>query len=299
MVFKDYYKILELKTNKVSSEQIKNAYRLAVKKNHPDLNVQDKLAEEKIKDINEAYKVLSENTSKRKYDRIWLRNNMKVRQQQYKEESKKNNTSFGDFFNMFFGTNENTVPKKTNKLEKNPIKGENIETSIDVDIEEVFYGLDKKISLRTVDGKLKVFTVSIPAGLRDGEKIRLLGQGKQGIDGGKNGDLFIKVNIKDSDKFKLKGNDLYTNLYLTPWEAALGTRTTVYSIDDGTVVYIPEGIETGEVLKISGKGYKDGKGGRGDLVVKVNIMVPKKLSQEEKKLFEKLSTVSSFNPRKI
>ena len=299
MVFKDYYKILELKTNKVSSEQIKNAYRLAVKKNHPDLNVQDKLAEEKIKDINEAYKVLSENASKRKYDRIWLRNNMKVRQQQYKEESKKNNTSFGDFFNMFFGTNENTVPKKTNKPEKNPIKGENIETSIDVDIEEVFYGLDKKISLRTVDGKLKVFTVSIPAGLRDGEKIRLLGQGKQGIDGGKNGDLFIKVNIKDSDKFKLKGNDLYTNLYLTPWEAALGTRTTVYSIDDGTVVYIPEGIETGEVLKISGKGYKDGKGGRGDLVVKVNIMVPKKLSQEEKKLFEKLSTVSSFNPRKI
>ena len=299
MVFKDYYKILELKTNKVSSEQIKNAYRLAVKKNHPDLNVQDKLAEEKIKDINEAYKVLSENTSKRKYDRIWLRNNMKVRQQQYKEESKKNNTSFGDFFNMFFGTNENTVPKKTNKQEKNPIKGENIETSIDVDIEEVFYGLDKKISLRTVDGKLKVFTVSIPAGLRDGEKIRLLGQGKQGIDGGKNGDLFIKVNIKDSDKFKLKGNDLYTNLYLTPWEAALGTRTTVYSIDDGTVVYIPEGIETGEVLKISGKGYKDGKGGRGDLVVKVNIMVPKKLSQEETKLFEKLSTVSSFNPRKI
>ena len=299
MVFKDYYKILELKTNKVSSEQIKNAYRLAVKKNHPDLNVQDKLAEEKIKDINEAYKVLSENASKRKYDRIWLRNNMKVRQQQYKEENKKNNTSFGDFFNMFFGANENVIQKKTNKTEKNPIKGENIETSIDVDIEEVFYGLDKKISLRTVDGKLKVFTVSIPAGLRNGEKIRLLGQGKEGIDGGKNGDLFIKVNIKDSDKFKLKGNDLYTNLYLTPWEAALGTRTTVYSIDDGTVVYIPEGIETGEVLKISGKGYKDGKGGRGDLVVKVNIMVPKKLSQEEKKLFEKLSTVSSFNPRKI
>lgn len=76
---------------------------------------------------------------------------------------------------------------------------------------------------------MKVFTVSIPAGLRNGEKIRLLGQGKEGIDGGKNGDLFIKVNIKDNEKFKLKGNDLYTNLYLTPWEAALGTRTTVYS----------------------------------------------------------------------
>ena len=299
MVFKDYYKILELKTNRVSSEQIKNAYRLAVKKNHPDLNVEDKLAEEKIKDINEAYKILSDSTSKRKYDRIWNRNNIKVRQQQYKEDSQKNNSVFGDFFNMFFGNTENIVQKKESKTEKNPVKGENIETSIDVDIEEVFYGLDKKISLRTVDGKMKVFTVSIPAGLRNGEKIRLLGQGKEGIDGGKNGDLFIKVNIKDNEKFKLKGNDLYTNLYLTPWEAALGTRTTVYSIDEGTVVYIPEGIETGEILKISGKGYKDGKGGRGDLIAKINIMVPKKLNKEEKKLFEKLSTVSSFNPRKI
>ena len=163
MIFKDYYKILELKTNRVSSEEIKNAYRLAVKKNHPDLNVEDKLAEEKIKDINEAYKVLSESSSKRKYDRIWNKNNMKIKQQQYKEENKKNNASFGEFFNMFFGTKENIVKPKINKQEKNPINGENIETSIDVDIEEVFYGLDKKISLRTVDGKMKVFTVSIPA----------------------------------------------------------------------------------------------------------------------------------------
>lgn len=298
MIFKDYYKILELKTNKVSSEEVKNAYRLAVKKNHPDLNVEDKLAEEKIKDINEAYRILSDSSAKRKYDRIWTRNSMQAKQRQYKEENQKTNSAFGEFFHMFFGTIENTKEKRENKVEKTPIKGENIETSIDVDIEEVFYGLDKKISLRTVDGKMKVFTVSIPAGLHNGEKIRLLGQGKEGIDGGKNGDLFIKVNIKDNEKFTLRGNDLYTNLYLTPWEAALGTRTTVYSIDEGTVVYIPEGIETGEILKISGKGYKDGKGSRGDLIVKVNIMVPKNLSQEEKKLFEKLSAVSTFNPRK-
>ena len=103
---------------------------------------------------------------------------MKVKQQQYKEENQKNNSSFGDFFNMFFGTTENIIQKKVSKIEKNPIKGENIETSIDVDIEEVFYGLDKKISLRTVDGKMKTFSVKIPAGIRDGEKIRLLGERK-------------------------------------------------------------------------------------------------------------------------
>lgn len=298
MIFKDYYKILELKTNRVSSEQIKNAYRLAVKKNHPDLNVKDSLAEEKIKDINEAYKILSDSIAKRKYDRIWSKNLTQKRRKEYEEENRKNNSAFGELFNMFFGNVENSKEKNKTKVEKTPIKGENIETSIDVNIEEVFYGLDKKISLRAVDGKMKVFTVSIPAGIRNGEKIRLLGQGKEGIDGGKNGDLFIKVNIKDSEKFKLKGNDLYTNLYLTPWEAALGTRTTIYSIDEGTQIYIPGGIGSGEILRVAGKGYKDGKGSRGDLIAKVNIMVPKELSKEEKSLFEKLSIVSNFNPRK-
>lgn len=297
MIFKDYYKILELKTNKVSSDEIKNAYRLAVKKNHPDLNVRDKLAEEKIKDINEAYKILSDQNTKRKYDRIWNKNNIRTKQKKYKEEYKNNNSTFNDFFSIFFGNTEKESPKDNGKRGRNPIRGENIETSIDVDLEEVFYGLDKKISLRTIDGKMKVFTVSIPAGLHNGEKIRLLGQGKEGLNGGKNGDLFIKVNIKDNDKFKLKGNDLYTNLYLTPWEAALGTQTTIYSIDDGAQLHIPQGIGTGETIKIPGKGYKDGKGSRGDLIVKVNIMVPKELSQEEKNLFQKLSTVSSFNPR--
>lgn len=298
MIFKDYYKILELKTNKVSSEQIKNAYRLAVKKNHPDLNVENKLAEEKIKDINEAYKVLSNETSKRKYDRIWTKNNIQAKQKKYKEEKQKANNTFGEFFNMFFGNVENIKEKTVSKIEKNPIKGENIETSIDVEIEEVFYGLDKKISLKTSDGNIKTYTVSIPAGIQNGEKIRIIGQGKPGIDGGKNGDLFIKVKIKDNDKFTLKGNDLYTDLYLSPWEAALGTRTTIYSVDEGTAVYIPEGIESGEILKVAGKGYKDGNGNRGDLIAKINIMVPKKLNKEEKDLFEKLSTVSSFNPRK-
>ena len=145
---------------------------------------------------------------------------------------------------------------------------------------------------------MKVFTVTIPAGIRNGEKIRLLGQGKEGQNGGKNGDLFIKVNVKGNSKFKLNGNDLYTDLYLTPWEAVLGTRTQVNSIDEPTGVYIPEGVQTGELIRIPGKGYKDGKGGRGDLVAEIKVMVPKKLSQEERNLFENLNKISTFNPRK-
>ena len=296
MVFKDYYKILELKTNKVTTEEIKNAYRNAVKKNHPDLNLDSRLAEEKIKDINEAYKTLSNGTTKRKYDRIWNRNYNYKKQQEYKKSNQKSNSVFGEFFSIFFG-HADSINKKNEKQEKKPIKGENVETSIDTEIEEVFYGIDKKISLRTTDGKLKVFTVTIPAGIRNGEKIRLLGQGKNGLNGGKNGDLLIRVNIKDNDRFQLKGNDLYTNLYLSPWEAALGTKTSIYSIDEESNIYIPSGVETGEIIKIPKKGYKDGKGSRGDLFVNVNIMVPKELSNEEKELFKKLSNISNFNPR--
>lgn len=293
MIFKDYYKILSLKTNRVSPEQIKNAYRLAAKKYHPDVNVQDRLSEEKIKDVNEAYRVLSNPSTKRKYDRMWVNN---VGKKMYEEASRSSGSVFSDFFNMFFGTNQEDVVK-TKKSQKIPINGENIETSIDVALEECFYGLEKKISLRTVDGKLKVFTITIPAGIRNGEKIRLLRQGKEGTNGGKNGDLFIKVNVANNKKFRLKGNDLYTDLFLTPWEAALGTKAQVISIDEPTQVYIPEGIQTGEVIRIPGKGYKDGKGGRGDLIAEIKVMVPKKLSEKERNLFEDLNKISTFNPR--
>lgn len=287
MKYKDYYKLLGLETSRVSIEEIKAAYRASAKKYHPDLNVGDSLAEERIKDINEAYRILSVSSTKRKYDRIWnSRNNVK----NYQKIKGKN------IFNMFLGDVEKTDSVKV-KYQKNPIKGENIETEIKVNIEDAFYGVEKKISLRTVEGKMKNFSVKIPEGIRNGEKIRLIGQGKKGINGGKNGDLLIKINIENNKVFKLFGCDLCTDLKLTPWEAALGTRVDIKTIDGETKVYIPQGIQSGEKIKIPSKGYKDGKGGRGDLVAEVKIMVPKKLELDEKEMFEKLKEMSRFNPR--
>ena len=294
MVFKDYYKILELETSRVSLDEIKVAYRMAVKKYHPDINLGDNLAEERIKDINEAYKVLSNVSSKRKYDRMW---NANVGKKKFEESKRDSNSIFSDFFNMFFGNLETEPNIKKIKKSKPAIKGENVETEIKITIEEAFYGLTKKISLRTIEGNMKTFTVSVPAGIRDGEKIRLIGQGKQGQNGGKNGDLFIKIRIENNNKFRLKGYDLYTNLLLTPWEAALGTRVKVNSIDDETQVYVPQGIQSGEIIKIQSKGYKNGQGGRGDLIAEVKIMVPKQLTDEERKLFKDLENISRFNPR--
>ena len=146
---------------------------------------------------------------------------------------------------------------------------------------------------------MKTFSIKIPRGIRNHEKIRLLGQGKKGQNGGKNGDLLININILDDKNYKLKGYDLYTNLNLTPWEAALGTKTSIKTIDDETSIYIPKGIQSGEKLVISNKGYKsDNKENRGNLIVKVKIVVPKDLTNEEKQIYKKLSEISKFNPRK-
>lgn len=287
MIFKDYYKILGLETSRVNIDEIKVAYRNAAKKYHPDVNVGDNLAEERIKDINEAYRVLSAPTSKRKYDRIWNSHNL---------VSKKFNINGKDsIVKMFFGNVKQNYEEK--RSAKEPLRGENVETEINTTIYEAFHGIEKKISLRTVEGKMKTFTVTIPEGIRNGEKIRLIGQGKPGINGAKNGDLFIKINIKDDKKFKLQGSDMYTDLFITPWEAALGTRVNIESIDEETKVYIPQGIQSGEKLRIPGKGYKNGKGTRGDLIAEVKIMVPKKLTKEERKVFEELNEISNFNPR--
>ena len=295
MVYKDYYKILDLETSKVSIEEVKLAYRAAVKKYHPDVNVRDELAEERIKDINEAYRILSTPSSKRKYDRAW---NSKVGRKKQKEKAQENRNEkgpgFGEFFNVLFGETKYTE----NKEDKNiPIKGENIETEINVKLEDAYYGIEKKISFRTVKGQMKTFSVKVPAGIRNGEKIRLLGQGKKGLNGGKNGDLFIKINIDNDKKFKLYGCDLLTDVYITPWEAALGKSIKIDSIEENVTLEIPAGVQSGEQITIPNKGYKDGQGGRGNLIATIQTVVPKEPTEQEIALFKELQAVSTFNPR--
>lgn len=299
MIFKDYYKILGLDTNRVTMSQIKVAYREQAKKYHPDVNISNKKNEEIFKDVNEAYRVLSNQSSKRKYDRMWNRNVGKAKRNVTYEESKRSKGSvFSDFFKMFFGAELDNMEEMVQE-KKISRRGENIETEINISIEDAFRGKEQTIGLRTVEGKLKKFTVKVPAGIQNNEKIRLVGQGKPGVYGGKNGDLFIKVKIDDDSRFKLEGYDLRTNLYLTPWEAALSTKVTVIGINEDVQVYIPSGIQSGENIIIENKGYKDGKGGRGNLILETKIMIPKHPTEEEKQLFTKLSELSNYNPRAV
>ena len=299
MIFKDYYKILGLETNKVTFDEIKVAYREQAKKYHPDVNVGNRNAEDRFKDINEAYRILSEANERRKYDRMW-NNYVGRRKAKIKDGTRVKTSIVGDFFNIFFGAVDNKkmeAQTATSKSGKVPKKGENIDTEINISINDAFYGADKKISLRTVNGKMKNFDVKIPAGIQNNEKIRLIGQGKAGENGGKSGDLFIKINIQDDTNFKLIGYDLYKYLPITPWEAALGTKASIASIDEEVNVIVPKGTQSGELIRIGGKGYKNGKGSRGDLVAEVKIMVPTEMSEKETELFKDLSEVSKFEPR--
>ena len=293
MVIKDYYKILGFENNKVNIEQIKNAYRDQAKKYHPDVNKNNRQAEERFKDIGEAYNTLSNDKQRRKYDRLWYyyigRKN--------KQNQKYRDAKVKDFMNLFFGDKK---PEETEDVnyKKEPERGEDINTEITATVTEAFFGASKEITFKTVDGGSRKIEVKIPAGIRNNKKIRVLGQGKNGKNGGKNGDLFIKIKIKNIANLRLEGIDLYTDLLISPWESALSTKVSIPGIDEEIEIEIPKGIQSGERIEIAGKGYKDGKGGRGNLIAIVKIMIPKNVNEEEKKLFMKLKEISKFNPRK-
>lgn len=290
MNFKDYYKLLGLKTNKVSIDEIKIAYREQAKKYHPDMNIGDSYSEEKFKEINEAYKVLSDSKARKKYDRSWyIYTERKKKIEDREAEEKK--TFKEKLLSILFGINP--IKKKEEKVKKTPIKGENIETEIEVSIVEAFNGTKKKLKLLAVDGKTRTFSLDIPAGIQNNDKIRFVGQGKPGKNGGKNGDLLVKIFIKDTKEFKLNGADIYKELSITPWEAALGTKTTIQSIDGNISLIIPKGTQSGEKFVIKDKGYKLGRGLRGNFYVIIRIVVPKTLTKQEEELYIKLKNLQT------
>lgn len=287
MIFKNYYKILGLNQNiKSTSDEIKSAYREQAKRYHPDVN---KDAEERFKDINEAYRTLSDPLQRKKYDRLWYNY---VGKKIQRENSNKTEVKINDIVNLFFGGNIN---KKKVQVEQK-INGENIETEINISLNEAFYGISKKIELSSLDGKNKTINVNIPSGIPNGAKICLKGKGKDGKNGGNQGDLIIKINILNNDKFKIKGNDINTNAYITPWDAALGSKLKINGIDGEITILVPKGTQDGDKISIKNKGYNGNNNERGNLIVEIKIAIPKKLSDEERELFTKLKEISTFKP---
>lgn len=296
MSFKDYYDILGLKSNKVTIEEIKLAYREQAKKYHPDMHIEDDFSEDKFKDINEAYKILSDSKARRKYDRSWYTHTERLRRLKNKEREEKK-TFKEKLIDILFGIS--FTKKKIEKEKNRPINGENIDTEVEVSIIEAFNGINKKLKLRTVDGKIRTFTLNIPAGIQNGDKIRFVGQGKASKNGGKNGDLLVRVCIKDSEDLKLNGADIYKEICIMPWQAALGSKIKIQAIDGEILLVLPKGTQSGQVFTIKEKGYKFGRGQRGNFHIITKIVVPKTLSKEEEEVYVKLKELNNMSKKVV
>ena len=308
MKYKNYYKILGLSSSKASDDEIKSAYRHLAKIYHPDLNGGDPAIEEKFKDINEAYQVLGDTVSRKKYDRVHFaykfRDGFSGTGTQIKDKINIS-TGVNEFITTIFGS-KNNEPKVVTNLDKyqnessKAIDGQNFQADLEITLEEAFEGAERKIAFRVSENNtIKSLRVKIPRGIQSGEIVRLANQGKPGKNGGKNGDFYIRVFILPNSMYEVEGKDILMELKITPWEAALGTELYVNSLDSKVFVNIPAGTQSGEKIRIVNKGYISKDGCRGDQILSIRIMVPTKMTTEEKDLFNKLKEFSSYNPRTI
>ena len=308
MKYKDYYDILGVDKN-ASQDEIKKAYRKLAKKYHPDLNPGNNQAQEKFKDINEAYEVLGDEGKRKKYATFGscFANGQDFDPSQFGFDNFGNGHTytytgdgnfggFSDFFNMFFGGGGSGIGDLFGR--RGGGRGfnyeqprQNFESQIDVTLREAQNGADRKVSLG-IGNEVRNISVKIPKGILPGKKIKMRGE-KIGIPG----DLYIKVNIIDDPEFSLDGINLKTQIKLLPWEAALGVEVLVPTLSGKVKVKVPSGIDSGQKIRIPKAGYKDMKGNTGDLYIEILIVNPPHLTDEERKLYEKLREVSRYNPR--
>jgi curved DNA-binding protein len=322
--FRDYYEVLGVPRTGTQDE-IQRSYRKLARKYHPDVN-KAKDAEDKFKEINEAYEVLKDPEKRQKYDQLGP--NWKAGQEfrpppgwdvhfdfgsgggGQSEFQWGGTGGFSDFFETIFGGQRFRDAHRSGagRPGQGPIwaqAGSDQEAVLRISLEKAFLGATEPIKLQmqsaTPEGQLSVqeknYEVKIPAGIMSGQKIRLTGQGGQGTGGGPRGDLYLKVEIDPHPVYRMSGRDLTMDLPVAPWEAVLGAEVRLMTLAGEVTLKVPPGTQSGRKLRLRGKGMPNPKGGAGDLYALVAIVVPKEPSGQERELFEKLQQVSSFKPR--
>ena len=330
--FRDYYEVLGVPRT-ASDDEIRKQYRKLAREHHPDVNPGDKVAEERFKEINEAYQVLSDPDKRKKYDELgpnwragadftpppgWQgagRTDFRDFSDIFGDGGAQ--SGFSDFFESLFGA------RARGRGGTFRSKGENVEAEITLTLEEAHRGVKRTIAFQIEepcpecggtgikDGKMcptcrgsgrvqhsRSLEVTIPAGVRDGSVIRLAGQGVPGINGGPPGDLLMHVRLLPHRLFHVTGaDDVELELPAAPWEAALGARVPVPTLDGSVEMTIRPGTQAGQRMRLRGQGLNRRGGGRGDLYVKIKIVNPLKLTPEERALYERLATESKFDAR--
>ena len=232
---------------------------------------------------------------KRKYDRQVARYgygfaNIESGLQDVKYEFKSGANVFNDILNQILGfkKGDNNTSNENIDDKKKPIKGTDIVTHLDVTLEEGFFGAEKKIAIRAHKTGMKTFSVKVPVGIKNGDKIRLAALGNPGKNGGKNGDLIIHVKLLEDPEFKIEGTDFNKDINITPAVAALGGKYKLQVMDEKLFVSLPKRLRDGEIVTVPNKGYITEEGNRGDLNLKVHIDLPEDISEREEKLYEQL-----------
>ena len=300
---RDYYEALGLSRG-ASSDEIRRAYRKLAREYHPDVN-KEPGAEDRFKEISEAYDVLRDPEKRERYDHMgagWQAGQAGPGATGF--EGFRNggfedvDISFGDgagfggfsdLFDGFFTARGGTSSRGFSGTRR----GADLEAELELSLEDAMRGGHRWVAL----GEGRSYEVTIPPGVRDGQRIRLAGEGGPGRGDGPPGDLFLRVHLKPHPRFRVTGDDLSTDLPVSPWEAALGATVEVKTLDGSARVKVPAGSSCGRRLRLRGEGMPRGGGERGDLYAEVKIVVPKKLTKAERKAFEGLAEVSRFDPR--
>ncbi|MDP3071271.1 MAG: J domain-containing protein [Opitutaceae bacterium] len=309
--FQDYYETLGVGRG-ASAEEIKQAFRALARIHHPDVAKNKVTGEAKFKEINEAYEVLSDPDKRRRYDELganWQagaggpaaprgapHDGHRGRSGAPPDESdfEFGGTGFSDFFESFFGAGRGA--------EAFAHGGQDVEADLLVTLEEALRGSRRKVTLRrpghrgTAD-RTDTYQVRIPPGVREGQRIRLAGQGGAGQGTGVAGDLYLRVRLARHPDFSVQAADLYCALELAPWEAVLGVQVKIPTLDGPTSLRVPPDTAAGCQLRLRGLGLPRADHTRGDLYATVRIRTPVPASAEEKALWEQLARISPFNPR--
>lgn len=309
MQYKDYYKILNVKRDATEAE-IKKSYRVLARKYHPDVS-KEANAEEKFKEIAEAYEVLKDKEKRDAYDQLGsYKQGQDFRpppgwQQRFNHGgggADFGGADFSDLFADLFGGGARAG--RAGRRGGFGMPGQDFEVSVEIDIDEAFRGSERSLQLEmpepTADGRMvhkpRTIKIRIPKGAVDGQRMRVAGKGGKGLNG-PDGDLYLNIHMRPHPLFKVTGHDVYIEMPLTPWEAALGTSVEVPTLEGRVRMKVPAGVRAGQNLRLPGKGLPKPHAAAGDLYAVLQIVTPPNLTDEERKLFEELARISKYQPR--
>jgi curved DNA-binding protein len=320
---RDYYEVLGVSRD-ASSEELQQAFRRLARQNHPDVN-KDPGAEERFKEVNEAYSTLSDPETRKKYDRFgedyrrvpddWEERvgagaggvrGRSARGGGGSWPGGGDGSDYGGGFGGGYGGGFGGVDIEDllggmfggrGRGRAGPVAGADQEAELPLSVEEAYRGGRREITLNGPDGP-RTYTVTIPPGVTDGRRIRLAGEGGRGMGNGPAGDLYLVVRLLPHPRYRVEGKDITVDLPVSPWEAALGATVPLLTPGGETKVTVPPGSSTGRRLRLRGEGMPDPRGKPGDLYAVVKIMVPRQLTDRERELFSELASVSTFDPRR-